>query len=145
MRILILAIIGILFQAQTTNAFWDSFLEWVEDAWDSLFGETTSVDGQDNYADKCTPNDSCWPSPGEWARLRDDLQGQLLMDVKPYYDPCFQDADSQLCQERLNQTSVAYYRDDIPGSMMMPVFECNIDTAECCAIVTEEVYSQECY
>ena len=33
-------------------------------------------------------------------------------------------------------------RDDLPGAMMMPMFECNIRTAECCAEVIGPVCHQ---
>ena len=98
MRILIIAIVGILFQASTTNAFWDDFVDWWEDAWDSLTGNDETADnGSDNYSDKCTPSDSCWPSADEWRQLNRDLNGQLLTNVKPYTSPCFEDIESSLC------------------------------------------------
>ena len=39
----------------------------------------------DNFSDKCSPNDNCWPSNDEWAGLNEQLGGKLLMDVKPYF------------------------------------------------------------
>ena len=47
-------------------------------------------------------------------------------------DPCSEEQQQDLCQERIENNNEAYYRSDIPGSMMMPIYECDISKAECC-------------
>ena len=55
--------------------------------------------------------------------------------MKPFFSPCEGDLGSAECQARSNSTADAYYRSDIPGAAMMPMFECDIDDGECCGPV----------
>ena len=41
--------------------------------------------------------------------------------------------ESADCIERIGANNTdAYYRDNYPGAMMMPIFECDIGDAQCC-------------
>ena len=124
---------GVLYQAQQVQAWWG------EDLWNWLTGGSSGpiamqrMNSSDNFSDRCTPSDECWPSPQEWDDLNTQLNGRLLSDVKPYAEPCYRlGAESPECQERSGNFTTAYYRDDVPGAMMSPIFECDIDEAECC-------------
>ena len=58
------------------------------------------------------------------------------MDVEPVLAPCFNKSsveDQAECQSLYTNFNDAYVRDDIPGAMMMPMFECNMREGECCA------------
>ena len=68
-----------------------------DEEYDAIFDHNLDANCQPKDELACTPNDSCWPSSEEWERLNCDLDGQLITDVKPYYYPCFQDPDSELC------------------------------------------------
>ena len=129
---------GMLTQAPTVDAWWG------EDLWDWMFGDDSNSipialrkwDNSESFQDRCIPSDDCWPSSDEWDQLNQALGGKLLMDVEPVLEPCFNKSsieDQAECQRLYTGFSDAYVRDDIPGAMMMPMFECNMRTAECCA------------
>ena len=90
------------------------------------------MNDSENFSDRCRPSDDCWPSESEWDSLDEALGGKLMRDVKPYLSPCRSLFSLDVCEERGDNYSDAYYRDDIPGTMMMPAFECDIGEAKCC-------------
>ena len=81
-----------------------------QEDYDEIFNHDLDANCQPKEQPRCTPSDSCWPSYEEWDQLNDDLDGQLLTDVKPYMYPCFQDSESELCQERWAGYLDANYR-----------------------------------
>ena len=80
---------GMLINAPQVEAWWGECL------WDWLFGDKTETEpiafrsfDVDNFSDRCTPQDDCWPSSDEWAQLNDQLGGRLMQDVEPWFAPC---------------------------------------------------------
>ena len=121
-----------------------------EDIWDWMFGGDSDdgpiafrrMNDPENFIGRCTPSSDCWPSEEEWDALEHSLaagyqergepHGELLRNVEPYLKPCYSLYDSDECTARSDNYTNAYYRDDIPGTMMMPMFECEIGEGKCC-------------
>ncbi|KAK2752802.1 hypothetical protein FQN55_005934 [Onygenales sp. PD_40] len=85
---------------------------------------------------RCTPNDSCWPSPDQWKALNHSIQGNLAA-VKPVgnvcHDPTF---DADACAEVKNITKNSFFRAEQPGAVQFPNWETWSSHNESCYVDT---------
>ena len=81
-------------------------------------------------SDKCTPSQDCWPSEDTWQTFNQTIGGNLIATT-PTNQVCFDDPDSQTCQDALNGYKDAWFVGDQPGASMMRLWDCGMQ-ADCC-------------
>ncbi|KAM4055825.1 FAD binding domain-containing protein [Hirsutella rhossiliensis] len=71
---------------------------------------------------KCFPGDSCWPRPGDWARLNETVGGRLIATV-PLASPCHvPNYDARACSALRRQRHHQEIHMKSSSSVMSPLF-----------------------
>jgi FAD/FMN-containing dehydrogenase len=60
------------------------------------------------------PSDSSWPSPASWAKLRDDVGGNLI-EVRPLFESCEKEPNGAACLDVHRNISNPYWIGDQPA------------------------------
>jgi FAD/FMN-containing dehydrogenase len=60
------------------------------------------------------PSDSSWPSPASWAKLKDDVGGNLI-EVHPLFGACETEPNGAACLDALKNVSNPYWIGDQPA------------------------------
>ena len=87
---------------------------------------------------RCTYGDACWPSPGEFHSLEQQLS-QPLIYPSPYARPCYVNATSPACTAVMDGWNDGNWRASQPGAMQSPNFETYIfanGTLDACYLET---------
>ncbi|KAH9902821.1 FAD-binding domain-containing protein [Cubamyces lactineus] len=71
---------------------------------------------------RCTYGETCWPSPGEFHRLEQQLS-QPLIYPSPYARPCYVNATAPACTAVMNGWNDGNWRASQPGAMQSPNLE----------------------
>lgn len=87
---------------------------------DSLSAALRRVDDDVKSAPWCTPSDSCWPTPAEWAAFNASVKGHLLALTPPLV-ACFPGpaADADACGTAVGRCGTGYLR--LPSALSLPL------------------------
>ncbi|KAK8145703.1 hypothetical protein G3M48_004107 [Beauveria asiatica] len=76
-----------------------------------------------SFSCKCTPSESCWPTPAIWSKLNHTIDGRLFATVplgSPCHGPSF---DENKCASIKEQWRFAPIHANDPTSPMVPIFQ----------------------
>ncbi len=65
-------------------------------------------------ADRCKPNQGCWPTEQEWTSLAESLEGSVFEPEK-FLAPCLENAQSHACQAVLQNVKNPFFVEDQPA------------------------------
>ncbi|OJD15980.1 hypothetical protein AJ78_03812 [Emergomyces pasteurianus Ep9510] len=88
-----------------------------------LTGLPTVLSWGNHHSCRCKPDDPCWPSPHQWKRLNESVQGNLVT-VRPVGNVCHApNFDPEACAKTNNIATNSVWRAEQPGAVQFPNWE----------------------
>src|SRR6185295_17218138 len=74
----------------------------------TLFGSRAANAVASRSIRRARPSDASWPSSASWAKLKDEVGGNLV-EVRPMFDSCAIESEAALCREATQYTKNPYW------------------------------------